>query len=385
MPDEDDLTRLSQRAEIILKIDEAVRQAENDGQQITLVFLDLDHFLQFNDTYGHQAGDDWIRAIVALFHEAFGQNDLVGRYGGDEFIAAVIGENPSGLFDRAELLRQRVEKDGPSIRVNGEVIQPGYTISMGLAEYPGDAGYVNDLIEKARQAMYRAKEAGGNAVRFYEEKDILTGLFNRFGIVRKLDEVCAQARQQREEVSVLMVDIDQFKELNDRYGSRAGDEVLKCVARILRQNFEGEGIVGRYMGDSFLVIMPGKRSDSTFILAEEVRKLMKESGTEIHSGNQRIPLSIGLSGGVASFPSDASERVDLLRKVDEALYRAKNSGRNRICLPTSTQMVTKTSHFSQTQLERLTAMAKKLEKSEAFLLREALDDLLRKYRDDERS
>ena len=90
-------------------------------------------------------------------------------------------------------------------------------------------------------------------------------------------------------------------------------------------------------------------------------------------------VNFHISGGIATYPTDAVERVDLLRKADEALYRAKNLGRNRICLPTSSQMVTKTSHFTQTQLERLARLAKTLDKSEAFLLREALDNLLRRY------
>ncbi|MBE0697828.1 MAG: GGDEF domain-containing protein, partial [Anaerolineaceae bacterium] len=90
-------------------------------------------------------------------------------------------------------------------------------------------------------------------------------------------------------------------------------------------------------------------------------------------------LRFRISGGIATFPGDAAERVDLLRKADEALYRSKRIGRNRISLPASSQMVTKTSHYSQIQLERLSELARNLDKSEAFLLREALDELLRKY------
>jgi hypothetical protein len=74
--------------------------------------------------------------------------------------------------------------------------------------------------------------------------------------------------------------------------------------------------------------------------------------------------------------------VDLLRKADEALYRSKKIGRNRISLPASAQMITKTSYYTQSQLEQLAELARKLDRTEAFLLREALDDLLRKYRED---
>jgi predicted signal transduction protein with EAL and GGDEF domain len=130
--------------------------------------------------------------------------------------------------------------------------------------------------------------------------------------------------------------------------------------------------------------MPGKRADSAFILSEEVRKVIEDSEITLSIGETTRRVHFKISGGVASYPADSSEPAELVRKADEALYRAKQTGRNRICLPASGQMVTKTSHYTQTQLERLSAAARRLDRSEAFLLREALDDLLRKYTEEPR-
>jgi diguanylate cyclase (GGDEF)-like protein len=182
--------------------------------------------------------------------------------------------------------------------VDGQQVQTSYTITIGMATFPDDAENVNSLIEKARQAMYRAKEAGGNMVCFYEEKDALTGIYNQYGILRKLDEALAAARKGREEVSILMVDVDEFKPLNDEFGHRAGDEVLKRVASIMHSNFEAE-MVGRLHGDSFLVIFPGKRADSAFVLAEEVRRVLEDSELLFTVGNSSRVLRFKISGGVA--------------------------------------------------------------------------------------
>jgi diguanylate cyclase len=380
MDELDDLTGVYNRTTFLDKLDQMVIQAAQTNEYLTLIFLDLDHFMRFNEMYGHIVGDEYIQGVMGLFREAFGKDGLVGRYGGDEFVSAVRGDDSTALFDRAEELCHKIEKDGPYITVDGKQVQTGYTVTIGMATFPQDAESVNSLLEKGRQAMYRAKEAGGNMVCFYEEKDVLTGIYNQYGILRKLDETLAAARKQRQEVSILMVDIDQFKQLNDEFGHRAGDEVLKRVASILTNNFERE-MAGRLHGDEFLVVFPGKRADSAFVLAEEVRRVLEDSGITFTVGKNSHDVSFRVSGGVATFPNDGSERVDLMRKADEALYRAKRTGRNRICLPSSSQMVTKTSHYTQTQLERLASIAKLLEKSEAFLLREALDDLLRKYDD----
>lgn len=374
----DELTGLYSRAGILEALESTIRTADH----LTVIHMDLDHMLLINDRYGHVGGDAWLKRIGGLFSETFGADGLVSRYGGDEFLAAVSSKNLQELFEQAEKLRLRIEKDPPEIVVNDETIHPGFTITLGLATYPLHASDVNELIEKAVKAMYRAKEAGGNRVCFYEEKDNLTGLLNYYGGMSALEEALTVSNQKRDNLSILMMDVDRFKEINDEYGHRAGDEVLKRLAHILTRNFKDVGIMARTMGDEFMVILPAHRADSAFILAEEVRKVIEDSPIKLTIGDRSINLHFQITGGVATYPSDGTERTDLLRKADEALYRAKRTGRNRICLPTSAQMVTKTSHYTQTQLERLGQVAHKLERSEAFLLREALDELLRKYSDE---
>jgi diguanylate cyclase (GGDEF)-like protein len=283
------------------------------------------------------------------------------------------------VYEKAEALRRRVESDPPPVMVKGEEVREKVTLSIGLAAFPSNATGGNELVEKSKQALLRAKISGGNRVCFYLEADPLTGLLNKYAGYRALDEAIDRARLAGETVSVFLLDIDQFKGINDEFGHRAGDEVLTRLSKILENNFKGAGLVGRTGGDEFIVILPGQRADSAFILAEEVRRLVEDSEILAAVGPHTYSLRFRISGGIASFPGDAAERVDLLRKADEALYRSKRIGRNRISLPASAQMVTKTSHYTQIQLERLSELARKQDKTEAFLLREALDELLRKY------
>ena len=208
--------------------------------------------------------------------------------------------------------------------------------------------------------------------------DGLTGVPNYRAFMKQLDAAVEEAARKNESLSLTTFDVDYFKRLNDNYGHVAGDEALKKLANIYRDNFTGDNFVARIGGEEFAVIMPHTRAETAFVLAEEVRKLIAE--TEFTLGETE-KVNITVSGGVAAYPNDAKESGVLLRKADEAMYRAKNTGRNRICLPTDEQMVTKTSHFTGTQLERLSELARKLGKSEAFLLREGLDDLFHKYDD----
>ncbi len=385
----DELTGLLTMAGFVEALDQTLRT----GGDWVLAVMDLDHFLSFNEKYGHVGGDEWLKGIASLFADAFaGERGIIGRYGGDEFMAALPAHDMMEMYAKAEQLRLGVEQNPPAIHHDGQEVRPNYTLSIGLAAYPSNASDANDLIDKGKQALVRAKIAGGNQVCFFQETDTLTGMPNAYATQRTLEETLAAARQNRESVSVFLIDIDRFKAINDEYGRRAGDEVLRKLTHILENNFQDIGAtgrldgkelttLGRIAGDEFMIILPNQRADTTFVLAEEVRRLVEDSVVHFSTGNTKGELRFTISGGVATFPSDATERVDLLRKADEALYRSKTLGRNRISLPASAQMITKTSYYSQIQLERLAGLARQMEKTEAFLLREALDDLLRKYGD----
>jgi diguanylate cyclase (GGDEF)-like protein len=259
-------------------------------------------------------------------------------------------------------------------------------IRAGIAFFtPGNGSItVDELKRQAYEALLNSKESGapGDTVRTYseaEERDGLTGLLKRYGLLTQFDHARERASQSRGSAAIISLDIDEFDAINKQFGRYTGDEVLRRVASLLSSNFKEIGHVGRYAGDEFVVVLPESRAETAFVLAEEVRRAIEDTPIEVRVGEQVTHLTIHVSGGVAEYPSDGSDWESLFRKADEALYRAKRLGRNRICLPVSSQMITKTSHFTQVQLEKLSDLAKKTGKSEAYLLREALDELLRRY------
>jgi diguanylate cyclase len=379
METKDELTGLYSRSTLLEKLDQALVECTQKRTRLVLVVMDIDHFKPFNDTQGHQAGDAAIQALARRFQETFQPDGLVGRYGGDEFLAAVVTDQPNAVLEKGEELCRSVAQSPATFLLEGVEITCPCTLSLGMAIFPTDETNSNGLIDLAKQALYRAKEAGGKSIYLYEQRDGLTGLLNRNAILHTLEGTCARALKERENVSLVLVDIDHFAELNETYGHRFGDELLKRTASILLSNLGEANSVGRYGGDEFMVVLPDCRADTAFVLAEEVRKLVADSEMVISIGRSSQTVRASVSGGVATLPGDANDPVDLIRKADEAVYRAKRSGRNRMCLPSSAQMITKTSYYTQTQLERLAALAKQMDKSEAFLLREALDDLFRKY------
>ena len=117
-------------------------------------------------------------------------------------------------------------------------------------------------------------------------------------------------------------------------------------------------------------------------MIEDIRRLIAEMGFEVPVGKGKTKtLSITFSGGVASYPRDGRDGEQLIRQADGALYRAKESGRNRVCLSVSEKMVLKSTYYTGSQLERLAKLARITEKTEAFLLREALDALLMRHKE----
>ncbi len=157
--------------------------------------------------------------------------------------------------------------------------------------------------------------------------DKLTGLLNRGGIDKRLEEEINRGRRYNNSFSIAMMDIDHFKKVNDTYGHQAGDIVLRNVSESIAKNMRDSDYAGRYGGEEFLIVMPHTDKKQAFTAAERIRKALEGTGIK------DTDIKITISGGISSYPEDGDEYRKIVSSADSALYTAKNSGRN--CVKTS--------------------------------------------------
>ncbi|MEJ2486614.1 MAG: diguanylate cyclase [Anaerolineales bacterium] len=204
--------------------------------------------------------------------------------------------------------------------------------------------------------------------------DELTRALSRDAFEARLEASLQKAVQTGQPLTLAMVDIDQFLLINETYGNQIGDQVLIQIRKTLSDGTPDSTLNFRYGGDEFALLLPGMTREQALLTFEQIRLGLAE---EKNYGGKNFAISI--SAGIASYPIDGSAMDELQRKAYQALYRAKKEGRGQILLAYDEKMVPKTVHFTETQLERLTALANDLSVTEARLMREALDDLINKY------
>jgi diguanylate cyclase (GGDEF)-like protein len=160
--------------------------------------------------------------------------------------------------------------------------------------------------------------------------DFLTGVFNRRAIRDRLKQEISRAGREKESLSVGMLDIDHFKNINDTYGHQAGDEALVAFTRCIQDGLREYDCVGRYGGEEFLVIAPGSMGLNKESLYERLRARIAEAVITTNAGMMSLTASIGVAPGTGQSTVDA-----LLAAADAALYQAKAGGRNRVVYATS--------------------------------------------------
>lgn len=156
--------------------------------------------------------------------------------------------------------------------------------------------------------------------------DNLTGLYNRQSFDETLEREINRAKRHEKELSILFFDLDDFKEVNDSFGHQTGDEVLKQVAKIVLNEKRSEDLAARYGGEEIVVIMPETGKVDSLVLGERIRQRVEEMRIDFNGHT----VSLTISGGLASFPENATDAESLLKCADNALYRAKGSGKNGI-------------------------------------------------------
>jgi len=157
--------------------------------------------------------------------------------------------------------------------------------------------------------------------------DDLTGVYNRRHLLTRFEEEFQQAQRLDSGLGCVMFDLDRFKEVNDKYGHLAGDEVLRRFAGFLHDSIRAYDVLGRFGGEEFLVALPATDHEETWNFAERMREQLENMDIELDSGRK---LRITVSAGVTVMTGSDSSMLDIVNRADEAMYRAKRDGRNKV-------------------------------------------------------
>lgn len=244
----------------------------------------------------------------------------------------VIGHNPkflqgAGTSDQTRYKIRQAMRDGKSIRT--EILNYD---SQGK-ELWLDINMVPLFDEHGKLAYYAAIERDLTEHKRLQARlealattDSLTGLLNRHTFLQLADKEFARARRYSRPLSVIMIDIDHFKSINDRHGHAAGDEVLRGMSAICQSNLRDSDLLGRVGGEEFVLVLPDTPQTNAVRVAERMREQLAKSPIQPASLN----LTITASFGVTSLREGDDSLQTLIERADAAMYSAKHGGRNQV-------------------------------------------------------
>lgn len=169
-------------------------------------------------------------------------------------------------------------------------------------------------------------------IRLYQEverlamTDSLTEVSTRRYFMERFGEELNRAKNRKSQLTFLMIDVDHFKKFNDQYGHMVGDQILRRMGEIIKENIREIDIAGRYGGEEFCVVLPDTDEKGGTYVAERIRAATEK--TQIRSYDAKVNITISI--GLASFPKSGHAPQELIQKADKALYKAKEAGRNRV-------------------------------------------------------
>ncbi len=344
------------------------------GEATGLLMLDLDGFKSINDRLGHAAGDRVLRSIGTLLSRRAQPGDVVARLGGDEFAFVLKRRGPESVRrDVQRLLTSIANFAVPEL--NAEQSLPRVTVSGGLT-YLRPSVDLDRLMMEADIAMYRAKANGRNRLELFGPLDdaeaqstgevqlqhfqnvmqisaqrlvdminlknrrlvddanrkanlcAVTGLHNRRYIDAQLPREMNSARLQRRPLSLALIDLDDFGDINTTYGWPTGDRALQVLAEVARKTVRSTDWVARYAGDEFLIVMQGTSLDDAAQVAERVRQAFESTAIESLDARR---FSRTLSAGIAELPAHVETARQFVNLASDVLKDvAKPAGGNRV-------------------------------------------------------
>ncbi|AUT03032.1 hypothetical protein CLI64_22930 [Nostoc sp. CENA543] len=341
-----------------------------DAEAVCLIYLDIDRFKFINDRYGHSGGDQILQSIGQILQQYALGAGIVARTGGDKFAICVRGNIEQGKAF-AEFLKTQLQ--AYEFRLTD---QSCVNLTVSFAVVPmGEQTSIEELWQEINQCIYAAKKQGRNQVvtteefnaiadaagqdklitefehrirvtaermvsemvlkasrlakkyRAEAEHDGLTEVFNRRYLDRLLLREIERSHKYQQRLTILLLDLDHFGEVNRTYGFPTGDQTLITAAKILRNNVRAVDWVTRYGGEEFCIVMADTNLHTGCQIAERIRLALSEEIVTAYNGHQfRVTASIGV---VELKPDD--DPVSLLQRASDRVRESKQNGRNQIC------------------------------------------------------
>ncbi|MCA9667734.1 MAG: GGDEF domain-containing protein [Myxococcales bacterium] len=363
----DGLTGLADRTTALARLELELSRAAPD-EPLSLLLFDIDNFKQVNDAHGHSVGDEVLQAIAERLGEALPDALLLARYGGEEMLALVRADDTDALA-AAELTAGLV-RARPVTPHQLEV-----TLSAGVATVREPCA-LDELVRRADRALYAAKAEGRdrcicfaelerralredddvelvnfeNLTRVISERlaglvarrgrrlfrelkqqadiDALTGLYSRRYLDRRLAFELGEAERSGEALTLAMLDVDHFGQVNKQHGWPSGDRVLSRLAEVVRSRVRDGDWVARYGGEELCLVMPGLDLAHARPVLERVRAAVSSASFISEAGE---PLRLTVSIGAATRADDEREMPPLVARASACLLDAKRGGRDRVC------------------------------------------------------
>jgi diguanylate cyclase (GGDEF)-like protein len=219
-------------------------------------------------------------------------------------VAAIIGCFMFFSYDRGSNTLMSLRYWGEIMAMSTPMILVAYITTMLSAD-------IRFAVDKIKQVS---------------DTDELTGLYNMRAFSAMLQRSFKQAVRYGHPLSVVMIDSDNLKQVNDAHGHEAGNRLLQHLVRCIREQLRGSDIMARYGGDEFILMLPETNNKGAQEMSERIRKSVELSRFSVREGDTNVTASLG----VASYPEDGGNLDVILEKADKAMYRAKQKGRNRV-------------------------------------------------------
>jgi diguanylate cyclase (GGDEF)-like protein len=265
-------------------------------------------------SFAEDAAGRIVRSLSALLHKELSLVDPASEDGAQSFVLTpTLAVRDDVAFSTSG--RDLVREVASVVRFAGERDGRIRELERRLAEMESDN---LDLVMKNRTLAEMSA------------RDSLTGLYNRWYVMEKIDSEMNRSLRHGCPVSVLMLDIDHFKRVNDAFGHAAGDGVLRAVAQVLRDSCRVYDVPGRYGGEEFCVVLPETKTGNTTVVAERIRERMESSSFNVGADSVVVTASIGIAGIDSMEGEGIVSPSILIDRADRALYSAKHRGRNRV-------------------------------------------------------